>query len=970
MKLNKIILISVLSILIVSSISFSQSATFGKNKINYDKFKWEVYKTAHFDVYFYPEEQHLLNSLVQWLESSYLHIATKYDWTLSKRIPVFFYKSKSEFEQTSLYPAFLPLGIEAFAEPLRNRFVVPLDQPPTAMAQLITHELTHIFQYDILYNLSYAKAALSNPPLWFIEGMAEHTARGLTPQDEMRIRDYVIYDQIPPLRYLGSNQFAAYQLGQTIIDYMVETYNQAGFNELLQYLRKNGANLGSVFKGISETFKVSPEQFNSEWRKWLRAKYIPLLVEKKEADDYGKPITYEPKYYMFSPTLSPSGELIAAITILDNDVDIGLFSSKDGQLWKDLTPGFTNDYEYIMAGDVTHRFHGGADLCWSPDGNTIAFLARTGRSRTLFLIDAYTGVIKQKFYLELDQAIAPAYSPDGKAILFSASKDGTSKDIYKIDLQTGKVSVVLKDEFFNTAPIPSPDGKFIYYLSDINGFTKLFRINLDTPGKREQITYGKWNDYFPNLSKDGKRILYVSDELGTTNIYEIDLEKNTKTQYTDIISGLFSPQYLGEEGKIMFSVYQKGRYSWYTMRLDDPLSITTDIKADEQKEQVKFRKEADDWQGWNIGSKFLPETKLSEDKIKKTITKDFFVDDAFINGGITSNGTLLTYSYLQFSDMTSSIKFRVTFATIGSYRNIGLLYIDQGSRLNWGFSLFDNKYYFVSNLNFSEDSNQVLARMTLETMGFNFFGRYPFDLYTRIDFSLGYLNRDFQIPSYYSDQINSNENLKKYRDRFISGNFLPVSLSLVHDTVKYDSNGPISGAKFNISATHSLGVVEDFLSYTDLNIDYRDYERIAKGIVFAFRLVGNHSFGEAPDVYIFGGMDTMRAYDYLELSGNTTFFGNFELRFPVIKTLELPIGITLHDIMGNLFFDVGGAFFKDDDFKFFADGEFKLQDGIAAYGFGVNWFLMGLEFNWNLAKKTDFANYGDWVSQFWIGYKF
>jgi hypothetical protein len=970
MKKNLFFIVVLLSVILISSMSFGQSSSFGKNKINYDKFKWEVYKTPHFDVYFYPQEQHLLNSLVQWLESAYINLSTKYDWILSRRIPVFFYKSKSEFEQTSIYPAFLPVGVEAFAEPLRNRFVVPLDQPPTAMVQLITHELTHIFQYDILYNLNYAKAALSSPPLWFIEGMAEHSARGLTAQDEMRIRDYVIYDQIPPLTRLGSNQFASYQLGQEIIDYMVEKYNQAGFNALLQYLRKNGASSGSFFKALQDTFKVEPEQFNSEWRKWLRKKYLPLLVEKKEADDYGKPITYNPQFYIFSPALSPSGELFAAVTIMNNDIDIALFSVKDGKAIKDLTSGFTNEYQYIIAGEVTHRFHSGSDLCWSPDGNTIAFFARTGRNRSIFLIDAYTGKIKNKYYIELDQALNPAYMPDGKSILFAASLDGTNKGIYKLDLQSGNVSSLIKDEFFNSCPTPSKDGKYIYYLSNIDGYEKLFRTNLQTPEKREQMTFGKWNDYSPALSSDGKRVLFISEELGTTNIYELDLEHNSKTLYTDIISGLFSPQYLGKEGYIMFSVYQKNKYILYSMKMDNPLVVSENIQADILKEPVERRKEADDWQAWNIGSTFLPDVEVSPDKIVKEAKHDFFVDDAFINGGITSDGTLLTYSYLQFSDITSAIKFRVTFATIGSYRNLGLMYLNQTSRLNWGFSLFDYKYYFISNLNFNQNDNTVLSRLTLENMGANLFGRYPFSLYTRLDFSIGYLNRDFRIPSFYSDQINNSEELRKYRSRFISGNFVPISLSLVHDTAIYDYNGAISGTKFNLTVSHSFGFSEDFLSFTDLSIDYRDYERLFGDVIFAFRLVGNHSFGEAPNVFIFGGTDTMRGYDYLQLSGNTTFFGNFELRFPVIDRLDLPIGIILTDIRGVAFFDIGGALFKDDEFTFLKKDDFKLEDGVAAYGFGINFYLLGLEFNIDWARKTDFANYDDWVSQFWIGYKF
>ena len=34
--------------------------TFGKNKVRYAKFDWRVYHAPHFDVYYYPEEEHLL----------------------------------------------------------------------------------------------------------------------------------------------------------------------------------------------------------------------------------------------------------------------------------------------------------------------------------------------------------------------------------------------------------------------------------------------------------------------------------------------------------------------------------------------------------------------------------------------------------------------------------------------------------------------------------------------------------------------------------------------------------------------------------------------------------------------------------------------------------------------------------------------------------------------------------------------
>ena len=43
---------------------------YGKNKIKYDNFSWRIYKSAHFEVYYYPEfEQHLAR-LTAYLESA------------------------------------------------------------------------------------------------------------------------------------------------------------------------------------------------------------------------------------------------------------------------------------------------------------------------------------------------------------------------------------------------------------------------------------------------------------------------------------------------------------------------------------------------------------------------------------------------------------------------------------------------------------------------------------------------------------------------------------------------------------------------------------------------------------------------------------------------------------------------------------------------------------------------------------
>lgn len=105
-------------------------AQFGKNKISYVDFDWQVYKSPHFDVHYYPEEEAFVEEVVSYLESNYLEISRLLDHELRFRVPFIMYKTSGEFRSTNITLAELPAGVGAFAEPLQYRMVVPIDLPP------------------------------------------------------------------------------------------------------------------------------------------------------------------------------------------------------------------------------------------------------------------------------------------------------------------------------------------------------------------------------------------------------------------------------------------------------------------------------------------------------------------------------------------------------------------------------------------------------------------------------------------------------------------------------------------------------------------------------------------------------------------------------------------------------------------------------------------------------------------------
>ena len=58
-------------------------------------------------------------------------------------------RAASSSSRTSC-PAPAQEGVGAFAEPIRDRMVLPIDEPPDLLYRLIVHELTHIFEFDII----------------------------------------------------------------------------------------------------------------------------------------------------------------------------------------------------------------------------------------------------------------------------------------------------------------------------------------------------------------------------------------------------------------------------------------------------------------------------------------------------------------------------------------------------------------------------------------------------------------------------------------------------------------------------------------------------------------------------------------------------------------------------------------------------------------------------------------------------
>jgi Tol biopolymer transport system component len=938
-------------------------AQFGQNKITYEQFEWKVYESPHFDVHYYDAEEPFLEDVVSYAESAYLKLSKAFDHELRWRIPLIMYKTHAEFQQTNIQMREIGEGTLAFAEPAQNRMVLPIDVPPDFLYALITHELTHIFQFSFLFEGNLGRVLRSNPPAWFMEGLASYMADDESNIDKMVIRDAVVNNVLPPVQALEFSSFFAYRFGHAIFDFIEQEHGQEGLrNFIFEYRKVLLAN--NIPKAVEESFGYDIDEFNRRFNRYLRKKYFPVLLEKKSPDDYGKEIGLQKRgVFTFAPSLSPSGELIAALSSPRSEVDLVVLSAENGELVKNVTKGWTNKYQYL----VSESFSGKHDLSWSPVGDKVAVFARKENKRRLLVYHSLTGKLLENFDLDdIVQGASPTFSPDGRRVAFEGNRNGTV-DVFEYDLESGEIRNLTQDDQFDANPRYSRDGKTLMYNRRIGPHWKIFAVDLSDPSRKTQITFGPSSDIQPSLSGDGKTVYFASDRgpYGVFNIHSLDLETGALRQYTDVVGGCFAPQEMAErdgETQLVMTAYFEGSFRLYRMPVRQP---EAEVAMTERMDAAE-------------AAPFEPPLQLTVDEQKKNPYKvRWDVDVPLVSLGVADDGTFLSNVVVQFTDLLGDQRVQVLASSVDTYSNMNVTYLNAKRRGSWGASIFDYRDYFVTAGTFS-DRDQIQR-----TTGASFFAWYPFNRHYRVESSVGLVDQS-------QDFLARETTTGRFFFQRFSDRFAYLNLGLVGDTTRYQSWGPFQGKRFRLGVQYASNLTSDFPNdfqdpvtgdptgdIIEYNLDFRAYKQLTRRSSLAWRLSGIWSAGDRVNIYSMGGINQLRGWDYRDFFGSRLGWSNLELRFPLVDEMRFPF-LGIRNIRGFLFVDVGAAWLEDDlwfdpelrgirvdpftgepiPFKFWDSENDRFQDGRGSYGFGFQFFFLGgLQFNWAWSERLDYTRY-------------
>ncbi|HET8712838.1 MAG TPA: hypothetical protein VFM23_04055 [Gemmatimonadales bacterium] len=557
---------------------------FGQNKVQYRNFDFQSIQTEHFDIYYYPDERGGALDAARMAERAYARLSRILHHNFQGRKPIILYASQSDFQQTNIVDA-SGEGLGGVTEFFKHRAVLPFTGSYADFEHVLQHEMVHQFQYDV-YSRGRPGAGVQtlvsvNPPLWFMEGMAEYLSLGpINPETAMWLRDAALEGHLPTIEELTVDPYIfPYRYGHAIFAYIGEKWGDEVIGEILQASASSG-----IEAAIKRATGRSLEDLSNDWRDAIQTTFLPQLGDHYRARRIAQPTLTRRRTkgrIFLAPALTPDGKDIAFFGDQGGFfVDLWLADAQSGRVKERLVKStLNNNYESL-------RFINSAGA-FSPDGRYFAIAAKRKDRDDLVILDVKRGREAARLKVGLNGLQTPQWSPDGARLVFTGFQNGFS-DLFIINRDGTGLQRLTNDKYADMHPSWSPDGNTIAFVTDRGGDTDfellrfsnlriaLYHLDTGTMELLGNMDAGK--NINPVWAPDGRSLAFVSDRTGIANVFLYDFADGRIYQLTNMFTGVqgitpLSPvlTWAPLADRMAFVYYEDGQYSVFSV--ENPRSL-------------------------------------------------------------------------------------------------------------------------------------------------------------------------------------------------------------------------------------------------------------------------------------------------------------------------------------------------------------------------------------------------------------
>ncbi|MEZ5047080.1 MAG: hypothetical protein R2831_08815 [Chitinophagaceae bacterium] len=963
--------IFIFSILLFISQKVSAQASweqFGQNRVQYNVFNWNYFDSTHFRCFYYDKGKENAIYALHIAEQEINHIVNMMGGHLPRKINLVLYNSFTEFKQTNLGRKNNEINEAGGGkvEILGENIPIYFSGDHNDLKKQIRKGVSELMKNRMLFGTNIKEVVKNsvkmNLPEWFTIGYIQYLSDEWTAQNQIELE--TLLKNSKHQRFEEVSLLNPKLVGFSFWKYIADQYGENDISNILyltRFRKTVNASLESILK------KNSKEVFR-EWEQYYNQSESNFLFDtlsKKNNRTLLTKIKQKPQGTYSKITMSPTGKDIAYVEHRDGKYHVYVQDTKTERR-EEIIDGGNEGLIDNKDPDYPH-------LAWSPSGNLLAIVYQVNNKLKLKVLYSHRRKQENKMirFRYIERITGLCFMGDETNLAITGIKKGQS-DLFQMNIKTTRVTNITNDLFDDKSPMYIQNGTEtgILFLSNRNSpyigenaksndFTPYFNLFLyqfstgtnlvPLSSAKTVIEYPmQWGqDGFAYLIHDGKNIrreqVKISKRAPLTDTFEILKTKplpfvTLKQEYTSINSKVLELQYTPKEILVYATphIVLKEENEKYLLE-EDTLQASTiqeenvnDTKKnlityqtpfDEDTSTISFFENA-----FALKHKKKERYQLFTDTIlkikpKKYIT-NFYPD--FIQTSI--DNTLFFNRYQPFGYYGTQFQNQ----SLSGFLSSSLIDIMEDYKLEAGVRLapnFRSLDYFLQYNNYKHRSDfSILYYHSVNSNNYNFsrgiapnfspypvLGKvtfdylqgtwtYPFSTAQRVSLYLGArLDKIlFKAQEHYSIGIESD---KKY--------WAFSKAEYVFDNTSKPYLNISKGGKAKIFFEYFLKLTGKTEGFYTLGYDARKYITIYKNVIFASRLAGAHSFGNAKILYFLGGVDNdfyprfdsttlidysqnyafqtlatnVRGYLQGTRNGNSYILFNEELRMPILNTL-------------------------------------------------------------------------------------
>ncbi len=509
--------------------------TFGKNRVQYKKFKWQFYETENFRIYFYQGGQDLGKYVIQSSEKCLTEVNEVLNFKFSNKLDVIVYNDISDMHQTNI-------GIKNDVESIggdvnlaSNKLFVYFNGSHSDLDRQIREGITKLHLYSSFQSggfLSLVQSSvLTDLPSWYSNGLVKYLGQNWSTEQENELRIGILSGRFSNLTKLNESDMQL--VGQSLFKFVEENYGNEAVGNLVYLTRVNnsvedgflyvtGKYLNLV---LADWYAFHLNKFKDERTKYEEVDQDDLVAVKNKKD-----------FKKYQSKLSPDGKYLA-YTI--NDIGrwkVMVYDIEEASTKTIYSGGFRT---LTLETDLSNPI-----IAWEPKSKKLSVVYE---KRDAFFINHY--VVEENFKKEgkpaplnkFQKVFDFNYAEDSRNIVMSAMQQGQI-DVFKYYLPSNKVTQIT-DDFYDDLQVSYVElegRKGVLFVSNRpnddlvksrldtilpNGTFDVYFYDLNNPfQKLSQITFTPLaNESYPQTFTDST-YTFLSDYSGINSQYEGFLE--------------------------------------------------------------------------------------------------------------------------------------------------------------------------------------------------------------------------------------------------------------------------------------------------------------------------------------------------------------------------------------------------------------------------------------------------------------